>query len=162
LYLFGLITAITKETLTASGTIKNANLSGYHQAYHSYPYTYPYYDYERDPRQWLSGGYGGYSPMYPFMGGHEAIVIGLMIAIGVGFIGLPLIILIFSMFTGNSNLNFVPPSTTTTLTGRKKREILESLFPKMNPQVQDKVLYIFEQFSKTDNKMDFLKKLLDS
>lgn len=93
-------------------------------------YTQPfYYEYERDPRQWL-GGYGsGYSSS-PFgygngwlssgFGSVEAIVVCLLVIVGVGVLGFPMLLLLFSLFsnglgTPTTGFNFIPPSSTTTV-----------------------------------------------
>ncbi|XP_074600949.1 uncharacterized protein LOC141854977 [Brevipalpus obovatus] len=120
---------------------------------------YAFYDYERDPRQWLGTPYGATLP--PLSGGLEAIAIGLLIALGLGIIGFPLVILLFSLFLGNTgSFNFVPPATTTTVTGRKRREAMEQLFPQINSQLHSKIISLYEQFSSAPDKMAYLKKFL--
>lgn len=126
---------------------------------------YAYYDFERDPRQWMGTPYAGYgATLPPLSGGLEAIAIGLLIALGLGIIGFPLIILLFSLFIGNtgSGFNFVPPATTTTVTGRKRREALEKMFPQINPAIQGKLMSVFEQFVSAPDKVAYLKKMLES
>jgi len=126
---------------------------------------YAFYDYERDPRQWLgtpyAGAYGAALP--PLSGGLEAIAIGLLIALGLGIIGFPLVILLFSLFLGNTGtFNFVPPATTTTVSGRKRREAMEQLFPHINSQLHSKIISLYEQFSSAPDKIAYLKKILGS
>lgn len=93
-------------------------------------YTQPfYYEYERDPRQWL-GGYGGGYSNSPWgygngwlsngFGGVEAIVVCLLVIVGVGVLGFPMLLLLFSLFstglgTPTTGFNFIPPSSTTTV-----------------------------------------------
>ncbi|XP_074605650.1 uncharacterized protein LOC141858718 [Brevipalpus obovatus] len=148
--------------INRDGTVKasSANLTAFNTPY-------AFYDYERDPRQWLTQGYSGYtgSSMTPFSGGVEAIAIGFLIALGIGAIGLPLMILLYSMFIGNNNsgFNFVPPATTTTVSGRKRRDVVsEAMFPNVNPQIQGKLFEIYKQFTDSTEKMDILKRLFKS
>lgn len=149
------------HAINRDGTVKAAaaNLTAFNTPY-------AYYDFERDPRQWFGGGYGSYgSGLTPFNGGVEAIAIGLLIALGIGAIGLPLMILLYSMFLGNSNsgFNFVPPATTTTVSGRKRRDLMpEMMFPNLNPQLQVKMYDVFKQFTAAQDKMDFLKNMIKS
>lgn len=65
----------------------------------------------------------------------------------------------FSAFTGQG-VNFIPPTTTTTVAGRKRREA-ESIFPKVNPDLQGKLVDILTNFYKASDKFKVLKKLLD-
>lgn len=148
--------AINRDGNGKSGT---ANVSS------SFTTPYAYYDYDRDPRQWMNTPYAGYAAsLPPLTNGLEAIAIGLLIALGLGIIGFPLVILLFSLFLGNSGsaFNFVPPATTTTVTGRKRRDTLEQMFPQVNPQIHEKLLGIYEQFTKAPDKISYLKKMLDS
>ncbi|XP_053209816.1 uncharacterized protein LOC128393644 [Panonychus citri] len=135
-----------------------ANLTAYNTPY-------AYYDYERDPRQWMGTPYTPYgASVAPLTGGLEAIAIGLLIALGIGIIGFPLVLLLFSLFLGNSGsgLSFVPPASTTTVTGRKRRDVLSNLFPQVPPQLQDRLVKMFSQFSESPDKMAFIKKYLES
>lgn len=135
----------------------------------SFTTPYAYYDYDRDPRQWIGTPYAGAYSAYgaaipPLSNSLEAIAIGLLIALGLGIIGFPVIILLFSLFLGNtgSAFNFIPPATTTTVTGRKRRDTLEQLFPQINPQIHEKILGIYEKFTNAPDKLNYLRKLLDS
>lgn len=83
-----------------------------------------------------------------------------MVILGIGVIGLPFLLLIFSAFTGGQGVNFIPPTTTTTVAGRKRREI-ESIFPSTNPNIQSKLFNILTNFYKASDKMKILKKFLD-
>ena len=93
-----------------------------------------YYEYDRDPRQWSLGGYGGgggggysNSPFSTYgngwlsngFGSVEAIVVCLVVIVGVGVLGFPMLLLLFSLFssglgTQTAGFNFIPPSSTTT------------------------------------------------
>lgn len=122
-------------------------------------------DPSRDPRQWLAGGYGGY-PGYGGglglgLGGTEMLLTCLLVILGIGVIGLPFLLLIFSAFTGGQGVNFIPPTTTTTVAGRKKREV-ESMFPKINPDVQSKLFGILETFMKASDKMKHFKNMVNN
>lgn len=118
-------------------------------------------DPNRDPRQWLAGGYGypGYGGLGLGLGGTEMLLTCLLVILGIGVIGLPFLLLIFSAFTGGQGVNFIPPTTTTTVAGRKKREI-ESIFPKINPDVQSKLFGILDTFFKASDKMKHFKTLV--
>ena len=83
-----------------------------------------------------------------------------MVILGIGVIGLPFLLLIFSAFTGGQGVNFIPPTTTTTVAGRKRREA-SSIFPSTNPGIQGKLLDILTTFYKASDKMKIFKKLLD-
>ncbi|CAG2100016.1 unnamed protein product [Medioppia subpectinata] len=103
------------------------------------------YDTERDGRQFAGGyspGFGGDYGLTGFGGPLEAIIIGLCVVAGFGIIGIPFILLFLSFFNGGGlgttggigGLNLVP-TTTTTVAGRKRREI-NSLLPEVNPMLQ--------------------------
>lgn len=122
-------------------------------------------DPNRDPRQWLAGGYGGY-PGVGYggglglgLGGTEMLLTCLLVILGIGVIGLPFLLLIFSAFTGGQGVNFIPPTTTTTVAGRKKREA-ESMFPRINPDVQSKLFGILDTFFKASDKMKHFKNMV--
>lgn len=121
----------------------------------------------RDPRQWMTGGYGGMgygSPMFPglgMFGGTEMILTCLLVVLGIGVIGLPFILLILSAFTGGQGVNFIPPTTTTTVAGRKRRDAAANLFPSINPDLQAKLLDILTNFYKASDKMSSFKKLFN-
>lgn len=121
----------------------------------------------RDPRQWMNGGYGsmGYgAPMWPglgMFGGTEMILTCLLVVLGIGVIGLPFLLLILSAFTGGQGVNFIPPTTTTTVAGRKRRDTAANLFPSINPDIQAKLLDILTNFYKASDKMSSFKKLLN-
>ena len=118
---------------------------------------------DRDPRQWLNAGYGYGSPYYGLgmWGGTEMILTCLLVVLGIGVIGLPFLLLIFSAFTGGQGgLNFMPPTTTTTVAGRRKREA-SSIFPDVNPDLQSKLLDILGNFYRASDKMQSFKKFLD-
>ncbi|XP_053207005.1 uncharacterized protein LOC128391183 [Panonychus citri] len=125
---------------------------------------YPYYDYERDPRQWFSQGYGSYGTTFaPFNGGIETLVVGFMISLAIGFIGLPLMILLYSMFLGNTGSGFslVPPSAaTTTINGRKRREanVIEALLPQLDSVNNEKLIDIFKKLTAQPDQMNYLMK----
>ena len=88
-----------------------------------------YYEYDRDPRQWLGGygytsspfsGYGNNGWLSNGFGSVEAIVVCLLVIVGVGVIGFPMLLLLFSLFstglgTPAGGFNFIPPSSTTTV-----------------------------------------------
>ena len=116
---------------------------------------------DRDPRQWLNAGYGYGSPYMGLgmWGGTEMILTCLLVVLGIGVIGLPFILLIFSAFTGGQGVNFMPPTTTTTVAGRRKRDA--SIFPDVNPDLQSKLFEILSNFYKASDKMQSFKKLLD-
>ncbi|RWS16623.1 hypothetical protein B4U79_03167 [Dinothrombium tinctorium] len=126
----------------------------------NFTFSNPYYvdPVDRDPRQWLSGAYGYYSP-YTYGGygtGLDAITIGLALAIGVGILGLPILLICLMMFSGSvqSGLNFVPPTTTTTVAGRKKRSSAQSSISDLiNPYVQEKLSTVIENFQKAAERM---------
>lgn len=145
--------------ISRDGTVKAsaANLTAFNTPY-------AYYDFERDPRQWYSAAYNYPSSMSPFSGGIEAIGVGFLIALGIGAIGLPLLILLYSMFLGNTNsgFNFVPPATTTTVQGRKRRDLSEKMFAQMNPDLRGKLLEIYKQFTSGQDKVELVKKLINS
>jgi hypothetical protein len=92
-------------------------------------------------------------------GGTEMILTCLLVVLGIGVIGLPFLLLIFSAFTGGQGVNFMPPTTTTTVAGRRKREA--AFFPDVNPTLQTKLLDILANFYKASDKMQSFKKLLD-
>lgn len=121
----------------------------------------------RDPRQWMTGGYGyGAAPFPTFpglgmFGGTEMILTCLLVVLGIGVIGLPFLLLILSAFTGGQGVNFIPPTTTTTVAGRKRRDTAANLFPSINPDLQAKLLDILTNFYKASDKMSSLKKLLN-
>lgn len=54
----------------------------------------------------------------------------------------------------------MPPTTTTTVAGRKRRD-LNSILPNVNPDIQAKVLQVLTNFYKSSDKVQLLKKLLD-
>lgn len=116
---------------------------------------YAYYDLERDPRRWFNSPYGPL--ILPVNGGVEAIVIGLMMAVGIGFIILPLLMILYSNFSGHgfgSGFNiFNKPMPS--FPGRKKRDILQSIFPELHPQTQEKLLNVFKQVISATSKLDF-------
>ena len=85
----------------------------------------------------------------------------LLVILGLGVIGLPFIFLMFSAFSGQG-VNFMNPTTTTTIAGRKRREASSSIFPKINPQVQNKLLDILDNFYKASDKVKMFKKLLQN
>lgn len=121
---------------------------------------------DRDPRQWMTGyGYG--SPMGSFGlggfgGGSEMLLTCLLVVLGIGVIGLPFLLLIFSAFTGGQGgVNFIPPTTTTTVAGRKRRDVLNDIFPDVHPLNKEKVFETFMQFIAADDKMEYIKKLID-
>lgn len=115
-----------------------------------------YYEYEnRDPRQWL-GGYtgGGYSSPWAYGAGNswlsngfgsiEAFVVCLLVIVGIGVLGFPLMLLLFSLFstglgTQANGFNFIPPSSTTTVNGRRKRSTNES---DLSPSLMKRLLEI--------------------
>lgn len=150
---------IFAQFIDRDGTVKAsaANLTAFNTPY-------AYYDFERDPRQWYANAqaYNYPSSLSPFSGGIEAIGVGLLIAIGIGAIGLPLIILLYSMFLGNSNagFNFVPPATTTTVQGRKRRDLEEKMFNKANPNLRGKLFDVYKQFTSAQDKFEYVKNLL--
>ena len=129
----------TSNVYTPFGQPSSPGISNYTAASHyATPY---YYELERDPRLWLSGlgGGGGGGAGYgysPFSyggsslfsgGGVEAAVVCLLVVVGIGVIGLPMLLLVFSMFNNNMSnnpsggFNFIPPTSTTTVTGRRRR-----------------------------------------
>ncbi|XP_074601095.1 uncharacterized protein LOC141855099 [Brevipalpus obovatus] len=119
---------------------------------------YAYYDLERDPRRWFTGPYG--SSLLPVNGGVEAIGLGLMIAVGIGFIILPLLMILYSNMNGHGGFGlgsgfniFNKPMPS--FPGRKKRDILQSLFPEIHPQLQEKLSSVFKQFVSAASKFDF-------
>uniref|UniRef100_T1JYS0 Uncharacterized protein n=1 Tax=Tetranychus urticae TaxID=32264 RepID=T1JYS0_TETUR len=150
---FTIVVQLGLSQLTTASVVKPAaaNLTAYNTPY-------AYYDYERDPRQWMgtpyTGPYG--ASVAPLTGGLEAIAIGLLIALGIGIIGFPLVLLLFSLFLGNtgSGLSFVPPASQTTVTGRKRRDVLGNMFPQVPPQFQDKLIKMFTQFTDAPDKMN--------
>lgn len=118
---------------------------------------YAYYDFERDPRRWFTGPYGS-SSLLPVNGGVEAIGLGLMIAVGLGFIILPLLMILYSNMSGHGGFGsgfniFNKPIPS--YPGRKKRDILQSLFPEIHPQLQEKISSVFKQFVSAASKFDF-------
>uniref|UniRef100_T1KKY5 Uncharacterized protein n=1 Tax=Tetranychus urticae TaxID=32264 RepID=T1KKY5_TETUR len=123
---------------------------------------YPYYNYDRDPRQWFSSGYGTYGTTFaPFNGGIEALIVGFMISLAIGFIGLPLMILLYSMFLGNTGgggFNLAPPATTTTINGRKRREasVIEALLPQLDSISNEKLIEIFKKLTAQPDQMNYL------
>uniref|UniRef100_T1KKZ1 Uncharacterized protein n=1 Tax=Tetranychus urticae TaxID=32264 RepID=T1KKZ1_TETUR len=122
---------------------------------------YPYYNYDRDPRQWFSSGYGTYGTTFaPFNGGIETLVVGFMISLAIGFIGLPLMILLYSMFLGNTGggFNLAPPATTTTINGRKRREasVIEALLPQLDSISNEKLIEIFKKLTAQPEQMNYL------
>ncbi|KAI1290247.1 hypothetical protein HDE_08375 [Halotydeus destructor] len=155
------------STVKANGTERSGTGYPPGAGYTAY-YGQPIVD-DRDPRQWMTGGYGGYGggyggmPMLGF-GGHEMLLTCLLVVLGIGVVGLPFLLLIFSAFAGGAGggLNFIPPTTTTTVAGRRKREILAHLFPATNPQSQEKLLEVLTNFYRATDKMDFFKKLVES
>lgn len=162
--------ATATTTVKANGTSSPGYPAYY---YHGQPQpqaAHPGMEVERDPRQWLSAGYGGYgAPFYGGgglglggLGGTDMLLTCLLVVLGIGVIGLPFLLLIFSAFTGGQGgLNFIPPTTTTTVAGRKRRD-LHALFPKVNPEAQDKLFGILENFAKSSDKMDYIKKLIEA
>jgi hypothetical protein len=105
-------------------------------------------------------GYGG---LGSFGGPIEAIIIGLCVVFGLGIIGIPIFLLILTLFQNNGlggGLNLVP-TTTTTVAGRKRRNI-ESLLPEVNPALRQKLFNIFENFIETPDKIKMIDKLLES
>lgn len=106
----------------------------------------------------MSYGYGSYgSPV-------EMFIIALIIIIGIGIVGWPFMILIASLYSGNTALNFVPPTTTTTVTGRRKRDSamfpLAALFDNLNPDVARRLADIFERVVKSEDKLSLISELL--
>jgi hypothetical protein len=68
-----------------------------------------------------------------------------------------------TLFQGNGlggGLNLVP-TTTTTVAGRKRRNI-ESLLPEVNPALRQKLFNIFENFVETPDKIKMIDKLIES
>lgn len=167
-------------------------------------YTQPfYYEYDRDPRQWL-GGYGYSSPFGGYgnngwlsngFGSVEAIVICLLVIVGVGVLGFPMLLLLFSLFstglgTPTTGFNFIPPSSTTTVNGRRKRSTNEQLSPSLmkrlleinsvndllalqelnglselvmanvKPELREKAIQYFKQFTQASDKMEYIKKII--
>lgn len=112
---------------------------------------------DRTSRQYPAA-YGGYASPWAIGNPIEMVVIGLLVIIGLGVIGWPFIVLFFSALNGSTGLNFVPPTTTTTVTGRRKRDA-QGQFPSLNPQLTDKLLYIMEQFAQSSDKISLLKNL---
>ena len=107
--------------------------------------------------------------MSSFGGPIEAIIIGLLVVAGFAVVGIPFFLLFLGLFNGGGGiglgsglggLNLVP-TTTTAVTGRKKREV-NSLLPEVNPLVQQKLLNAFENFIRTPDKIRLIEKLLDS
>lgn len=166
-------------------------------------YTQPfYYEYERDPRQWLGNYGGGYSSPFGYgngwlsngFGSVEAIVVCLLVIVGVGVLGFPMLLLLFSLFstglgTPNSGFNFIPPSSTTTVNGRRKRstnELNASLMRRLleinsmddllalkelnglsdlvmanvNPQIREKATQYFKQFTQAPDKIEYIKQII--
>ncbi|XP_053212170.1 uncharacterized protein LOC128395720 [Panonychus citri] len=167
--LIGLTGAVSSQD---SVKASSANLTAYNTPY-------AYYDYERDPRRWFGNGqfapgasYAG--PLAQFPGGLEAIAIGLMMAVGAGFIVIPLMIILYMIFVspnGNPNLNggfnFSQLPTTTTI-GRKRREaggksaeaLVGGLPEMMSPFVQEKLLSFFKKFANAPDRMEYIKNML--
>lgn len=138
--MFGQPSARTSAVYSSpfAAAASGAHMSNYTSASHfATPY---YYELERDPRQWLSGlggagaaGYGyspfsyGGSSLFSGGGGMEAAVICLLVVVGIGVVGLPMLLMLFSMFNNNMSnapsggFNFIPPTSTTTVTGRRRR-----------------------------------------
>lgn len=147
----------------------SANLTAYNTPY-------AFYDYERDPRRWFGNGqyapgasYAG--PLAQFPGGLEAIAIGLMMAVGAGFIVIPLMIILYMIFiqpNGNPNLNggfnFIQHPATTTIGGRKRREASKNdhlgLPEMVSPVIQEKVMSFFKKFADAPARMEYLKNIL--
>lgn len=153
----------------AAGIVKANGTANGHPTYY---YHHNGMEVERDPRQWLNAGYGyaqpglgGYGLGTGGFGGTEMLLTCLLVVLGIGVIGLPFLLLIFSAFTGGQGggLNFIPPTTTTTVAGRKKREaLLNSIFPSaVHPDTQEKLLGILENFYKATDKMEYIKRLMD-
>ncbi|RWS31814.1 hypothetical protein B4U80_02598 [Leptotrombidium deliense] len=138
----------TKDLANSSTAALKSKLSNFTFSDQYQPYDYR--NYERDPRQWFTGYGGGYYPSsgYGLMGGLDSLLIGVMAILGIGIIGFPFLLLCLTMFTGGAQngLNFVPPTTTTTVNGRKKRSA--SMFPELNANLREKVLEILDRFSK--------------
>ncbi|XP_025017489.1 uncharacterized protein LOC112539306 [Tetranychus urticae] len=158
-------TSASQDSVKAS----SANLTAYNMPY-------AFYDYERDPRRWFGNGqyspgasYAG--PLAQFPGGLEAIAIGLMMAVGAGFIIIPLMILLYMTFVapnGNPNLNsgfnFMQHPATTTIAGRKRREASGGdnfgLPEMVSPIIQEKVMSFFKKFADSPDRMKYLMNVL--
>lgn len=162
------VAQMSASAAAAASQAVKANGTAYgHPAYYYHPNGMGG-EIERDPRQWLNG-YGYASPGLGYgLGsgtgiGTEMLLTCLLVVLGIGVIGLPFILLIFSAFTGGQGggLNFIPPTTTTTVAGRKKRELLNAVFPNVHLDTQEKLLGIMDNFYKSNDKMDYIKKLMD-
>ena len=121
---------------------------------------------ERDPRQWYSYGYQAPAGVsYGLSSGLETVLIGLLVFLTLGIIGLPLLLLSIS-YIGSSfpgSYNFIPPTTTTTVNGKRKRDLFQSkLFRNENPFLQNKLMEIFQQFLRSSDKINFMGKLTQS
>lgn len=94
----------------------------------------------------------------------EAIVIGLLAVCGLGFFGIPLLLMLASVFNMNSlatspgfmpsplgNLGGMMPTTTTSVNGRRKRKA-DQLSPSMFEVLTD--------FIKSQDKMELLQRLI--
>lgn len=170
-------------------------------------YTQPfYYEYDRDPRQWLGGysaspfggaaGYGNNGWLSGGFGSAEAIAVCLLVIVGVGVLGFPMLLLLFSLFstglgTPATGFNFIPPSSTTTVTGRRKRSttneplspslmkrllevnsmndllalqelngLSELVMANVKPEIREKAVQYFKQFTQASDKLDYLKKII--
>lgn len=132
------------------GTTKSAsNLTNAHNT------PYAYYEFDRDPKRFFANPFGPNQLLLPVNGGLESVVIGLMLAVGVGFIVLPLLMILYNSF-GGGNFAFNKPPI---FGGRKKREVLDTLFPQFKPQTQQQLMDILNQFTAANDKVDFLKSI---
>ena len=81
----------------------------------------------------------------------------LLVILGIGVIGLPFLLLIFSAFTGSQGANFMSPNfmspATTTVAGRKRRDAFSS---SLHPIIQSKLVDIMKKFSTAPDKMALL------
>lgn len=169
-----------------------------------------YYELERDPRHWLGGlgsgamsGYGGYAPfsygggsLFSSGGGIETAIVCLLVVVGIGVIGLPMLLLLFSVFSNNNmsnapsaGFNFIPPTSTTTVTGRRRKRspephlsdqllgrlsnrlselssmtevtaLTDQLLGNIRPELREKASMVLKNFAAAEDKMEYIKKLI--
>ena len=62
---------------------------------------------------------------------------------------------------GIGGIGGIVPTSTTTVGGRKRRDI-NSLLPEVNPFLQNKLFNIFDNFIQTPDKITMIEKLIDS
>lgn len=110
---------------------------------------YAYYDFERDPKRWFTGPLS-----LPGNLNMETIVIGLMIGAGISFIALPLVLFLYNNFFGANNFGFtfVKPQMPANYAGRKKRQILQELFPSIHPTIENRISALVKQFMAATDK----------